>query len=172
MIIVIGIVVAFALLLAYVRATAWLKDMGQTRFAFQDRETHLLLKLERPLGDGQSALMTMHALREALLLKLAGMSHGRLLIDASGLQLASARAFRLLIIGLAPVLMSETISLVVVGGRRTRTAKHFRESGILTCVQSVREGERCLQSGQTPPRRPLDEAYVNSLLAPGRRKAA
>ena len=171
MLIVIGVVVAFALLLAYVRATAWLKEQGKTRFAFQDRETHLVLKLERPLGDGQAALVAMQTLREALLLKLAGMSHGRMLIDASGLQLANARAFRLLIGGLSPVLTNEKVSLAVVSARRSRTSKHFRESGILTCLPSVREAERSLQSGQTPPRGPIDEALVNS-LASGRRKAA
>lgn len=172
MMVVIGIVVVFALALAYVRATAWLKEQGKTRFAFEDRETHLVLKLERPMGDGQAARVSMQALREALLLKVAGISHGRVLIDASGLRLANARAFRLLIGGLAPVLMNETLNLAVVSGRRTRTARHFRESGILTCVPSVREAERCLQSGQAPPRGRLDGDFMNTPLAPGRRKAA
>lgn len=172
MVIVIGIVVGFALLLAYVRMTAWMKENGRTRYVFEDRETYLFLKLERPLGDGPAALVTMVTLREALLLRIAGMSHGRVLIHASGLRLANARAFWLLIGALGPVLRDEKVHVVVVGGRRSRIARHLKETGIMTCVPSVREGERCLQSGEGRRRAPLDEEYVNSLLAPGRRKAA
>jgi hypothetical protein len=170
--IVVGIVVAFALLLAYVRATQWLKESRTMRFAFEDRETYLFLRLERPLGHGEAALVTMRALREALLLKVAGMSHGRLLVHASALRLANARAFWLLIGALGPVLLNEKVNLAVVSGRRTRIARLLQETGILTCVPSVREGERYLQSGQARPRAPLDAEYVNSLLVPGRRKAA
>ena len=172
MIIVGGIVVAFGLLLAYVRATQWWKEAQRTRFSFEDRETYLLLRLEGPLGDGEVALVTMRTLREALLLKVSGTSHGRLLIHASGLQITNGRAFWLLIGALGPVLLNETVNPAVVSGRRTRTARHFRESGILNCFPSVREAERHLQSDPSRPSVRLDPGYVNSLLTPGRRKAA
>jgi hypothetical protein len=172
MLIVFGIVVAFALLLAFARFNEWMKEAQRTRFTFEDRSTYLLLKLDGPLGDGEAAYMSMIALREALLLKVAGMSHGRLLIHAVGLRIANARAFRLLIGALGPVLLNESVNPAVVSGRRSRTARLFKESGILNCVPSVREGERHLQSGQPRPSVRLDAEYVNALLVPGRRKAA
>ena len=172
MLIVIGIVVAFGLTLAYVRAAHWLKEARRTRYTFANRDTYLFLRLDGPLGAGEQALVTMRALREALLLKVAGMNGGGVLIHASGLRLANARAFWLLIGGLGPVLLSEKVDLAVVSGRGTRVARHFRESGILTCLPSLREGERFLKSGQPRPRMPLDEEYVSSLLTPGRRRAA
>ena len=69
-----------------------------------------------------------------------------------------------------PSLYLSFVNLAVVGGRRTRVARLFRESGILNCFPSVREGERYLRSGQPRPPMLLDAEYVNSLLAPGRRK--
>lgn len=170
--IVVGIVAALAVLLAYVRATEWLREARRTRFTFESRETYLLLKLDGPLGAGEDALVTMKTLREALLLKAAGMSSGRAIVDASGLRLANARAFWILIGGIGPLLLNESVNVAVVSGRRSRTARHFKNSGILNCLPSVREGERHLQSGQ--PRQPmlLDAEYVNALLAPGRRKVA
>jgi hypothetical protein len=170
--IVIGIVVAFALLLAYVRTTQWMREANRTRFAFENRETYLFLKLEGPLGDGEAALVAMQALREALLLKVAGMSSGRALVHVSGLRIANARAFRFLLGGLGPLLLNEGVNLAVVSTRGSRAARGFRESGILNCFPSLREGERYLMSGQPRPEMPLDKEYVNSLLASGRRKAA
>ena len=172
MIILGGIVIAFALLLAYVRAIQWMREAQRTRFSFEDRETYLLLRLGGPLGDGEVAFVTMRALLEALLLKVAGMSHGRLLVHASALHIANGRAFWLLIGALGPVLLNEKVNPAVVSERQTRTARHFRESGILNCFPSVREGERHLQSGQPRPSVRLDPEYVNSLLTPGGRKAA
>lgn len=172
MIILGGIVVAFALLLGYVRLTQWMKEAQKTGFSFEDRETYLLLRLSGPLGDGEVAFVTMRTLREALLLKVAGMSHGRLLVHASALHIANGRAFWLLIGALGPALLNEKVNPTVVSGRRTRTARHFRESGILNCFPSLREGERHLHSGQPRPTVRLDPEYVNSLLIPGRRKVA
>ena len=170
--IVIGIVVAFGLLLAYVRAAEWLKEAQTTRFVFEQRETYLVLTLDRPLGSGASALVTMRALREALLLKVTGMDPKRLLIQASALHIANRRAFWLLIGALGPVLLNEGVNLAVVCRRRTPAAKYFQESGILNPFPSVREGERYLQSTQPRQRVLLEAEYVNSLLDPGRRKAA
>ena len=170
--IVIGVVVAFALLLAYVRTVEWVKETRTTRFTFERRDTYLFLKLERPLNGGESALMTMRALREALLLKVGGMDPKRLLIQASALRIANRRAFWLLIGALGPVLLNEEVNLAVVCRRRTPAAKLFQESGILSPFPSVREGERYLHSAQPRQRILLDAEYVNSLLAPGGRKAA
>ena len=172
MLIVLGIVVAFVLLLAFVRASEWMKEAQRTRFTFENRDTYLILKLTGPLSDGEAAFVSMIALREALLLKVAGMTHGRLLVHAAGLQIANARAFRLLIGALGPALLNENVNPAVVSGRRSRTARLFREFGILNCVPSVREGERYLTSGQPRASVRLDPEYVNSLLVPGRRKAA
>ena len=170
--IVIGIVVAFTLLLAYVRTVQWLRETRRTRFAFEDRETYLFLKLDRPLGDGESALVTMLALREALLLKVAGMDYKRVLIQTSALRIANTRAFWLLIGGLGPVLLNEKLDLAVVCGRQTRTARLFKKTGILNSFPSVREAERHLQSAEPRQRVLLDVEHVNSLLVPGRRMAA
>lgn len=170
--IVIGIVLAFALALAYVRTVQWMKESQRTRFSFEERDTYLFLKLDRPLGDGESALVTMRALREALLLKVAGTDSKRVLIQTSALQIANRRAFWLLIGALGPVMLNENVKLAVVCRRRTRAAKLLHESGVLIPFPSLREGERYLQSAQ--PRQPvlLDADYVNSLLTPGRRRAA
>jgi len=77
--IVIGIVIAFVLLLAYARAVAWVKESRRTRFVFEDRDICLFLKLDRPLGSDESAVVTMRALREALRLKLGGVGCERVL---------------------------------------------------------------------------------------------
>jgi hypothetical protein len=167
-----GGVVAFALLLAYSRAIHWMRDNRKTHYAFESRDTYLLLKLHGPLGDGENTLVTMRTLREALLLKVAGMTSGRALVYVSGLRVANQRAFWLLIGALGPMLLNETVNVAVVGGRGTRVAKHFRESGLLVCLPSIREGERYLHSGETRPQMTLDAEYVNSLLTPGRRRAA
>lgn len=170
--IVIGIVVVFALLLGYVRGVQWMRESRRTRFFFEDRETYLLLTLQRPLGDGESALVTMRALREALLLRVAGMDTKRVLVHASALEIANTRAFWLLIGALGPVLLNEKVHLAVVCRRRTTASRHFHESGILKTFPSVREGERYLQSAQPRQLVPLDAEQVNALLIPGRRRAA
>jgi hypothetical protein len=170
--IVVGIVLVLALALAYVRATEWLRDAGRARFAFENREAYLLIRLEGPLGAGGDALVTMNALREALLLRVAGMSSGRALVDASRLRLANERAFWLLVGGIGPLLLNQSVDVAVVSRRRSRTARHFQSSGILNCLPSVREGERHLLSGNPRPPMPLDKESVDALLAPGRRKAA
>jgi hypothetical protein len=169
---VLGIVVALAVMLAYVRATEWLREARRTRYAFENRDSYLLLKLDGPLGAGEDSLVTMKTLREALLLKVAGMSSGRALVDVSRLRLANARAFWILIGGIGPLLLNQSINVAVVCGKRSPAARHFKSSGILSCLPSFREGERHLLSDQPRSPMPLDAEYVNDLLAPGRRKAA
>jgi hypothetical protein len=170
--IVVGIVVALALLLAYVRTVEWVKDTRATRFSFEDRDTYLFLRLDGPLRDDESALVTMRALREALLLKVGGMGCTHVLVHTSALRIANRRAFWLLIGALGPVLLSEKTNLALVCRRRTSASRYFHESGILNAFPSEREGERHLHSGH--PRQPvlLDVEQVNALLVPGRRKAA
>src|SRR5262245_34980660 len=125
--IVIAVVTVFLLVLAYVRIGHWLEDNRRTRFAFEDREGYPLLKLDRPLRDAESGLVTMMALREALLLKVARADSQRVLVQVSSLHLANQRAFWLMIGGLGPLLLSENVKLAVVCGRRTSAAKHFRK---------------------------------------------
>ena len=170
--IVVGTVAALALALAYVRATEWLREARRARFAFENRENYLLIKLAGPLGAGEDALVTMKALREALLLKVAGMSSGRALLDATRLRLANARAFWILIGGIGPLLLNPGVNVAVVSRRRSPMARHLQSSGILNCLPSVREGERHLLAGPPRPPMPFDKEYVDGLLAPGRRKAA
>ena len=170
--IVIAAVVGLGLLLAYVRAVEWAKEARKARFAFEDRDTYLFLKLDHPLGGDDTALVTMRALREALRLKLEGAGYARLLIEASGLRIAGPRAFWLLIGALGPALLNEKVKVAVVCGKRTPSAKRFRESGILTPFPSAREGERYLRSDEPRHAVLLDREQVDSLLAPGRRKAA
>jgi len=165
---VLGILIAFALLLAYVRAVAWMKQTRTTRFVFEDRSNYLFLRLDRPLGSGQSALVSMRALREALRLKLAGVGHQRVLIEASGLRIANSQAFWLLVDALEPVLRDEMVKVAVVCGRRTKAGRCFKESGVLTPFPSVREGERYLRSAEPL----LDREGLDSPVVPGRRKAA
>lgn len=167
-----GAVVAFALALAYTRAVEWMRESRKTHYTFESRETYLFLKLYGPLGDGEDTLVTMRTLREALLLKVGGMTSGRSLVHVSGLRIANQRAFWLLVGALGPMLLNETVHMAVVAGRGTRVAKRFRESGLLVCLPSVREGERYLHSGEPRPRIDLDPEYVNSLLTPGRRRVA
>jgi anti-anti-sigma regulatory factor len=168
--IVLGIVIAFALLLAYVRAVAWMKETQTTRFVLEDRDTYLFLKLDRPLGSDPSALVSMRALSEALRLRLAGVGHQRVLVDVSGLQVANSQAFGLLMGVLEPVLQDETVKVAVVCKRRTRARRFFEESGVLTPFPSVREGERYLRSVEA--RVPLDPEGLDSPVGPGRRNAA
>jgi hypothetical protein len=172
MIIVIGAVIAFVLLLAYVRAIQWMAEARKTRFAFEERDTYVLLKLDGPLRDGESTLVTMRALREALLLKVAGVGYERVLVQASGLQISNKPAFWLLIGALGPALLNENVKLAVVCRRRTDASRRFQESGVLNPFPSVREGERYLHSDEPRQGVRLDAEYVDSLLVPGRRKAA
>ena len=177
MTIVIGIaavlVVGFALSLAYSWAVAWTREAGKTRFVFEDRDTYLYLKLDHPLGSDERAMLTMHALREALRLKLSGVGYERLLVETSALRFANARAFGLLIEALAATLRNDEIKLAVVCRRRTQAAKLFHESGILNPFPSVRDGERYLQSGEARHDMHIDTGRLEALLTPGgRRKAA
>ena len=172
MLIVIGIVIAFGLLLAYVRAVAWVRETQRTRFAFEDRDTYLYLWLDGPLGSGESAVVTMRTLREALRLKISGAGYERLLVEASGLRIASAQAFQLLIGALGPAMIDENVRLAVVCRRRTQAEKRFRESEILTPIPSIREGERYLRSTEPRIRVLLDPKQLDSLLVPGQRRAA
>src|SRR5262245_24404470 len=154
--IVIAVVILFLLVLAYVRIGHWLEDRRRTRFVFEDRAGYLLLELDRPLGDGQSALVTMMALREALLLKVARAGSQRVMVQVSSLRLANQRAFWLLIGGIGPLLVNEAVKLAIVCGRRTGAAKHFRKQDILKTFPSVREGERYLLSAEPRLTVPLD----------------
>jgi hypothetical protein len=168
----IGVAVAFGLVLAFVRAVAWAKETRATRFVFEDRDTYLLLKVDRPLGDGESALVTMRALREALHLKLAGFGYERILVDASGLRIANAWAFWFLIGALGPALADEKVKLAVVCRRGTLAAQLFHESGVLNALPSVREGERYLHSAEPRQHVAFDPEELNALLVPGQRRAA
>jgi len=170
--IVIGIVIAFVLLLAYARAVAWVKESRRTRFVFEEHDTCLFLKLDRPLGSDESAVVTMRALREALRLKLRGVGYERVLVEVSALRIANTRAFWLMIGALGPALVDEKIRLAVVCGRRTQAARHFRESGVLNPFPSVREGERYLRSEEPRQRVLLDRKQLDSLLVVGQRRAA
>ncbi|HEY3216282.1 MAG TPA: hypothetical protein VGK93_07305 [Candidatus Eisenbacteria bacterium] len=170
--VVIGIVIAFALLLAYVRAVEWIKEARKTRFAFEVRDTYLFLRLDRPLGGDELALVTMRVLREALRLRLAGVGHDRLLVEASALRIANQRAFWLLIGALGPALQNEKVKLAVVCGRRTSAGRRFRESGILTPFPSVRAGEHYLRSAEPPQPVHLDSEQLDALLVSRPRQAA
>jgi hypothetical protein len=170
--IVIAIVIAAVLVLAAARAMAWAQENRKTRFSFEDRDTYLFLKLERPLGSDDSGVVAMRTLREALSLKLEGAGYQRVLVEVSDLHIANTRAFWLMIGALAPAQADEKIRLAVVCKRRTPAAKFFRETGVLNPIPSVREGERCLRSEEPLPRLRLDQRQLDSLLDPGQRKAA
>ncbi len=170
--IVFGVVIAFVLALAYVRVSHWLEDNRRTRFTFEERDAYLILKLERPLGDGHTALLTMISLREALLLKVANVTSPRVLVQLSGLHLTGQRAFWLLIGGLGPLLVNENVKLAVVCRRRTSVAKHFQKQNLLKTFPSARDGERYLLSAEPRQTVSLDKARVDGLLVAGRRKAA
>jgi hypothetical protein len=170
--IVIGAGVAFALLLAYVRAVAWAKEARSTRFVFEDRDTYLFLMLDRWLGSGPPSFVTMRALREALRLKLAGVGYQRVLVEVSALRIANGRALWLLVGALGPALLNENVKLALVCVRRAPAEKRLRESGVLTPLPSVREGERYLRSDEPPRRVPMNAEQLDALLVPGRRRAA
>ena len=165
-------VLAFALWLGYRAAMAWVREQHVTRFVFEDRDTFLSLKVDRPLGGDDRALMTMQALREALRLRLTGVGYQRVLIDVSEVRLASHRAFWYLIGGLAPALGSDKVKWAVVCIRRAHAEKRFQESGILTLFHSTREAENYLGSDTPPARVLLDAEQLDSLLLPRRSRAA
>lgn len=168
----IGIVIAVAWLIAHVWVVPWARESRTTRYVFEDRDTYLYLKVDRPLGSGESSFLAMRALREALRLKLAGVGYQRVLVEVSGLRLANTRAFWLLIGALGPALGNENVKLAVVCRRRTPAAKHFRGSGVLNPFPSFREGERYLRSAEPPQRVLLGQEQLDDLLVPGRRKRA
>ena len=165
-------VVAIALWLGYGWAMDWLKQRQATRFAFQDCDTYLFLKVDRPLGSDDRGLMTMQALREALRLKLMGVGYQRLLVDVSEVRIANDRAFWYLIGALAPALGNDQVKWAVVCRRRSHSEKRFQESGVLRAFPSRREGERYLRSDQPPLRVLLEAEKLDSLLAPRRSRAA
>jgi hypothetical protein len=167
-----AVVATLAVALAYVRAMEWLREHGRTRYGFEDCDTYVLLRVEHPLGGDERGLVTMLALREALRLKLVGVGYERVLVDVSALRLANERAFWYLVGALGPALRSEGVKLAVVCGRRSRAAKHFRDSGILQPFVSVREAERYLRSNEAPRRASIDPAQLDVLLTPGGRRAA
>jgi len=171
-ILLIAVVAALAVALAYVRTVEWLREHGRTRYGFEDRDTYVFLRVEHPLGGDERGLVTMLALREALKLKLVGVGYERVLVDVSALRIANERAFWYLVGALGPVLRSEGVKLAVVCGRRTRAAKHFRDSGILQPFPSVREAERYLRSNEAPRRASIDPAQLDVLLTPGGHRAA
>src|SRR5262245_57083763 len=116
-----------AVILAVIAAA--LKPKG-VRFAFQDREDHMVLRLERHLASGDSVLITMSTLREAVRLKL-GSDYRRLLIDARHLTLEGPASFWLLVGGLGPALLSKSIRVAVACRKRSRTAYEFEQARIL-----------------------------------------
>src|SRR5262245_51040142 len=167
-----AVVAALAVALAYVRATEWLREQGTTRYVFEDRDTYVLLRVDHPLGGDERGLVSMLALREALKLKLSGVGYKRVLVDISGLRIANERAFWYLVGALGPALRSEGVKLAVACGRRSRAAKHLRQSAILQPFPSAREAERYLRSSEAARRASIDPAKLDVLLTPGGRRAA
>jgi hypothetical protein len=165
-------VVAFALWIACLRATDWLRERQTTRFVFEDRDTYLSLKVDRPLGSDDRALMTMQTLREALRLRLMGVGYKRVLMDLTKVRIANQRAFWYLIGALAPALGNHEVRWAVVCRRRTQAEKHFRESGILSAFHSSREAEKYLASDRPRVGVLLDAEQLHSLLAPRQSRAA
>jgi hypothetical protein len=156
-----AVVATLAVALVYVRAVAWLREHGRTRYRFEDCDTYVLLRVEHPLGGDERGLVTMLALREALKLKLVGVGYERVLVDVSALRLANERAFWYLVGALGPVLRSEGVKLAVVCGRRTRAAKQFRDSGILqTSNRSARPSASCGRTSRLGAQRSIPRSSM------------
>lgn len=165
-------VVLFGLAVAAMRLSDALRESRTTRFTFEDRDTYLFLRLDRPLGSGARALTTMRALREALRLRLMGVGYQRVMVDVSGVEIANNRAFWLLIGALAPMLGNERVQWAVVCRRRASPERYFRDSGVLVPFYSVHEAEQHLRAAEAPTRVLLDAEQLDSLLALGNTRAA
>jgi hypothetical protein len=170
--VVVGAVVVFGLVLGVRRLADVLRESRTTRFAFEDRDTYLFLRLDRPLESGARGLTTMRALREALRLKLMGVGYQRVLVDVSGVEIANNRAFWLLIGALAPMLGNDRVQWAVVCRRRASPERYFRDSGVLVPFLSVREAEQHLHGTEARARVLLDAEQLDSLLALGNSRAA
>ena len=171
-----GILVTAAVLFGLVLVARQLahvfRESRTTRFAFEDRDTYLFLRLDHPLGSGAGALTTMRALREALRLKLTGVGYQRVMVDVSGVEIANNRAFWLLIGALGPIFGKQGVQWAIVCRRRAKAERYFRDSGILTPFLSVGEAESFLRSTEVPRRLLLDAEQLDALLAPGHSRAA
>jgi hypothetical protein len=113
----------------------------------------------------------MSYLREALRLKLVS-DYRRLMIRAPHLSVADEPSFWLLIGGLGPVLLSETMRTAVVCRPRGALFKRLRNSVIAECFGSERQALTWLRSEE--PRQPitLDREWVESLLVSRKRPPA
>ena len=135
----------------------------KARFAFEDRVDYIVLTIHHRLWSDDDGLVTMSYLREALRLKLVS-DYKRLLIKAKNLTLADEPSFWLLMGGLGPLLLSETMKTAIVCPPRGSLAKRIREYQLAECFGSERQALTYLRSDQAPKPVTLDRAWVESLL--------
>jgi hypothetical protein len=149
----------------------------KVRFRFEDREDHVVLGVEGRLEDDDHGLMTMKFLREALRLKLVS-DYRRLLVQARGVSLADESAFWLLVAGLGPLLLTDSMKVAVVCGAKSDLGKRLVSHDITTTFGSPSEALTYLRSAEPAHASTLDPDWVESLLlsrkrsAPPLRKAA
>ena len=167
-----AVVATLAVALVYVRAVAWLREHGRTRYRFEDCDTYVLLRVEHPLGGDERGLVTMLALREAA----QAQARGRRLRARVGGRLRAPPRQRAGL--LVPGWRARTgapqrgVKLAVVCGRRTRAAKQFATpESSRRSNRSARPSASCGR-GEPPRRAAIDPAQLDVLLTPGGRRAA
>lgn len=157
----IAVVASLTLLLGIV-AIASLRP-PPARFRFADREDHVRLSIEGRLGSDDRALVTMSALREAVRLKLVS-DYKRWMVDVTRARLADEASFWLLIGGLGPMLISESIRSAIVSGPKTPMGRRLHQAGFLHCFGSESEALAWLRSHRPAMPTGLDREWVESLL--------
>ena len=139
--------------------------MGQrrVRFAFEDREDFMVLKVERRLAYDDSALITMTFLREAVRLKLRS-DYKRLIVDVRKLTIADESGFWILIGGLGPILLTDAIKTAVVCRQKNDTGKRFEQSELVEMFESESAALSFLRSPEPARAVILDREWLESLL--------
>ena len=156
--IVIGVIAA-----SLVAIVAALGRSKRARYHFEDREDHLVLTLEGEMESDDQALIIMSTLREAVRLKL-GSDYRRLIVDARRAHLTGEASFWLLVGGLGPLFLSDTMKTAILCRPKKPLGRRFKESALAPCFGSEAEALAYLRSATTAPKVALDRDWVESLL--------
>lgn len=160
-------VIVGAVVLALVIAGIALRPK-KARFAFEEHEDYVVLEIRHRLWADDEGLVTMSYLREALRLKLVS-DYRRLLIKARELTVADDAAFWLLVGGLGPILLSETMNTAVVCRPKSPLGRRLRDSVIAECFPSEAKALEYLRSDHPPRLITLDKEWVEALLVSRKR---
>jgi len=143
----------------------------KARFSFEERVDYIVLTIKHQLWSDDDGLVTMSYLREALRLKVLR-DYRRLMIKAKSLRVADEPAFWLLMGGLGPLLLSDTMKTAIVCRPRGPLASRIREYELVECFGSERQALTYLRSDSPPKPVTLDREWVEALLVSRRKPPA